>query len=129
MAKPLLIISLAFAMACGVRSPMTTNKTAALATQQALPHTSIHVVILGDSLAYGAGDETGKGIGGRLDPAVFSTLNLGVNGAQTSDLIGKLGQQRFRDRIADADAIILSIGANDLWRDERRRQETLRDPV
>ncbi len=107
---------------------MTSNRPSAV--QQSLPqHHTIHVVALGDSLAYGTGDESGKGIAGRLDPATFTTLNLGVNGAQTSDLIGKLGQQRFRDRIADADAILLSIGANDLWRSESVRQETLRDPV
>jgi lysophospholipase L1-like esterase len=87
------------------------------------------VVMLGDSLAYGTGDEAGKGIAGRLDRESFSTLNLGVNGAQTTDLRGKLGQKSFRDRIGDADAIILSIGANDLWRSQKGREETMRDPI
>ena len=98
--------------------------------KQVLPETRpLRVVTLGDSLAYGTGDEAGKGIGGRLDPDAFDVVNLGVNGAQTSDLIGRLGQQRFRDRIADADAIVLSIGANDLWRSQSGREETLRDPI
>ena len=100
-----------------------------------MPRT-LHVLSLGDSLAYGAGDESGKGIAGRLETeleahgiADVETVNLGVNGAQTSDLLTRLKQKRVRDEIARADAIVLSIGANDLFRSPHSREETLRAPL
>ena len=86
------------------------------------------LVALGDSLAYGAGDETGGGLAGRLR-GTFDTVNLGVNGAQTSDLLGRLRQERVRREVAGADAIVLSIGANDLFRSQAARNETLRAPL
>ena len=91
---------------------------------------------LGDSLAYGAGDETHSGIAGRLKDELrtrglssVETVNLGVNGAQTADLIARLGQDRVRRSVASADAIVLSIGANDLFRTPGSREATLRDPL
>ena len=100
-----------------------------------MPQT-LHIVSLGDSLAYGAGDETGRGIAGRLEAELEShgvgdveTVNLGVNGAQTSDLLKRLEQKRVRDEIARADAVVLSIGANDLFRTPHSREETLRAPL
>ena len=97
---------------------------------------TLHVVSLGDSLAYGAGDESGKGIAGRLETeleahgiAEVETVNLGVNGAQTTDLQSRLRQKRVRNEIARADAIVLSIGANDLFRTPHSREETLRAPL
>ena len=97
---------------------------------------SLHVVTLGDSLAYGAGDETGRGIAGRLEEELrrrgmtdSETVNLGVNGAQTADLLARLKQDRVRKPVARADAIILSIGANDLFRTQSAREETLRAPL
>jgi lysophospholipase L1-like esterase len=88
----------------------------------------VKLVALGDSLAYGAGDETGGGLAGRLR-GTFDTVNLGVNGAQTSDLLGRLRQERVRREVAGADAIVLSIGANDLFRSQAARNETLRAPL
>jgi lysophospholipase L1-like esterase len=98
---------------------------------------SLHIVSLGDSLAYGAGDESGGGgIAGRLDRDLHARgiedayiVNLGVNGAQTTDLVARLEQQRVRDLIAKADAIVLSIGANDLFRSQHSREEVLRNPL
>lgn len=101
-----------------------------------LDRQNIRVVALGDSLAYGAGDETRKGVTGRLKDdlrargfANVETVNFGVNGAQTSDLIAKLKQDRVRKEIERADAIVLSIGANDLFRSPGSREETLRAPL
>jgi lysophospholipase L1-like esterase len=97
---------------------------------------ALRIVALGDSLAYGAGDETGQGIAGRLEQELrargrtsVNTVNLGINGAQTADLKTRLRQQRVRDEIARADAIVLSIGANDLFRTPGARDETLRNPI
>ena len=98
--------------------------------------THIHVVTLGDSLAYGAGDESGRGIAGRLRDELeqrgvrsVETTNLGVNGAQTGDVLTRLKQKRVRDAISESDAVVLSIGANDLFRSPAAREETLRNPL
>ena len=87
----------------------------------------MRVATLGDSLAYGSGDETRKGIAGRLRG--HDTVNLGVSGAETSDLQMRMRQERVRREIANADAIVLSIGANDLFRSPHARDETLRNPM
>ena len=101
-----------------------------------MPLTHLRVVTLGDSLAAGAGDEAHEGIAGRLEDELrargisnVKTTNLGVNGAQTTDLVSRLKQQRVRDAIAGADAIVLSIGANDLFRTPGAREATLRNPL
>lgn len=100
-----------------------------------MPQT-LHVLTLGDSLAYGAGDESGEGITGRLDDELrgrgigtVETVNLGVNGAQTTDVIARLRTRRVRDAVAAADAVVLSIGANDLFRTPHSREELLRAPL
>ncbi|HEX7151321.1 MAG TPA: GDSL-type esterase/lipase family protein [Thermoanaerobaculia bacterium] len=103
--------------------------------QQTIPG-ELRVVVIGDSLAYGAGDESRQGIPGRLKDELrtrgvdaVETINLGVNGAQTADLIDRLKQARIRNEIKNADAIVLSIGANDLFRTPSGREETLRNPL
>lgn len=96
--------------------------TLAVATLHAAPPArSMHVALLGDSLAYGVGDESGKGIAGRLEPELRSrgvdsmvATNLGAYGATTRDLAAKLRQPDARAAIATADAVVLSIGANDV---------------
>jgi lysophospholipase L1-like esterase len=55
--------------------------------------------------------------------------NLGVNGAQTADLIARLRQERFQNAVKRAEAIVLSIGANDLFRSPAAREQTLRAPL
>lgn len=101
-----------------------------------MPLDHLRVVTLGDSLAYGTGDEAHEGIAGRLDDelrtrgvANVQTTNLGVNGAQTTDLVSRLKQQRVREALGAADAIVLSIGANDLFRTQSAREATLRNPM
>src|SRR3954447_26235103 len=88
--------------------PMTIQaQTPAPAARPAVP-TAIRVVTLGDSLAYGAGDESGKGLAGRLKTELrdrgisdVQTVNLGVNGAQTGDLLARLKTERVRSAIAE----------------------------
>jgi lysophospholipase L1-like esterase len=79
-------------------------------------------VILGDSLARGAGDERGLGIAGRFDAELRRrgirarrTYNLGVNGARTNDLLRQLDSPNVQQILRDSNAIIISIGGNDLW--------------
>ena len=76
-----------------------------------MPET-LHVVSIGDSLAYGAGDESGGGIAGRLDAELrqrgvsdVETVNLGVNGAQTADVLRKLEQKRCDFIVANEAAV------------------------
>lgn len=104
---------------------------------QVTPRTSsMRIVTLGDSLAYGAGDESDGGIAGRLDDLLVErglqsvqATNLGVNGAQTSDVMRKLRSERVRAALAEADAIVLSVGANDLFRTPDARNRVMRDPL
>lgn len=96
---------------------------------------SLNVVTLGDSLAWGAGDEVDGGLAGRLNQLLIErgyetvqATNLGVNGAQTSDVLRKLHSTRVREAISRADLVILSIGANDLFRTPDARNRVMRDP-
>ncbi len=86
------------------------------------PQQTIAPIILGDSLARGAGDETGLGIGGRLDQELRQrnvpakrTVNIGISGARTVDLINQLESRNVRTLLAQANVVIVSIGGNDLW--------------
>lgn len=88
----------------------------------ATPRTTVQAIIVGDSLARGAGDESGLGISGRLDAelrarriAAKETINLGVNGARTPDLLRQLQSANVKRLLAEANVIIVSIGGNDLW--------------
>ncbi|HUP62090.1 MAG TPA: GDSL-type esterase/lipase family protein [Thermoanaerobaculia bacterium] len=79
-------------------------------------------LILGDSLARGAGDETGLGIPGRLDQELRRrnlraqrTLNLGINGARTRDLLQQMERPNVQLLVRQANVIVVSIGGNDLW--------------
>lgn len=93
----------------------------------------IDVVALGDSLARGTGDEQSEGLTGRLKseltrrgiPSV-KTVNLGVNGARTADVLARLREPQVREAIAAADAVVLSIGANDLAETATSRDVSLR---
>jgi lysophospholipase L1-like esterase len=86
------------------------------------PREVVAPVILGDSLARGAGDERGLGISGRLDAELRRreirarrTYNLGINGARTTDLLRQLESSNVQQILRDSNVIIVSIGGNDLW--------------
>jgi lysophospholipase L1-like esterase len=79
-------------------------------------------LLLGDSLAHGAGDETGLGIGGHLDEELDQrkvpaekTVNLAVDGARTPGLIDLLTHRNVQEVVARAQPVIVSIGGNDLF--------------
>lgn len=109
-------------MTLRIRTTALVLMLCASAALQAKPAVrSLHVALVGDSLAYGAGDEEGKGLAGRLQPELQSrgvtsvvTTNLGRNGATTSEVGAKLRDAATRKQLANADAIVLSMGANDL---------------
>lgn len=78
------------------------------------------IVILGDSVAHGAGDERGGGVARDLRTNA-EVVNLGVNGARTGDVRRLLQRGTARNAIADADVIVVSIGGNDLYGDSVAR--------
>jgi lysophospholipase L1-like esterase len=99
------------------------------------PAKIIAPIILGDSLARGAGDETGQGISGRLDDelrrrhiAARRTYNVGVNGARTPDLLETLDRPNVRQLLRESNVIIVSIGGNDLWGGNDWRNAAPPDP-
>lgn len=109
-----------------------------LATQRAassIPRDLLAPVILGDSLARGAGDETGLGIAGRLDAELKQrgirarrTYNVAVSGARTRDLLGVLDRPNVQQLLRDSNVIIVSIGGNDLWGGNDWRNAAPPDP-
>ncbi len=77
------------------------------------------LLVLGDSLARGTGDETGSGYAlevldflKKRGPAEIA--NLAVNGAESRDVLELLRSENVRALAASADLILLSAGANDL---------------
>jgi lysophospholipase L1-like esterase len=76
------------------------------------------IVILGDSVAHGAGDESGHGMASYLQGSV---VNLGIDGARTYDVLRLLATDRARAAVRHADAVVVSIGGNDLFGDSIAR--------
>jgi lysophospholipase L1-like esterase len=77
------------------------------------------LLVLGDSLARGTGDETGKGYAAdvldslkKAGPADMA--NLAVDGAESSDVERVLESENVGTLAASADWILLSAGGNDL---------------
>jgi lysophospholipase L1-like esterase len=77
----------------------------------------LRAVILGDSVARGAGDERRLGIAGALRERGAEVVNLGVDGARTTRVRQLLDGERARSAVRAADVVILSIGGNDLYGD------------
>lgn len=81
-----------------------------------------HVVVLGDSVAHGAGDERGLGISGWLSRyAGLPVINLGLNGARTANVRAMLRDRSTQSQVRSASLIVLSIGGNDLYGDSIAR--------
>lgn len=81
----------------------------------------MYLLILGDSLAKGTGDEAGLGIGGYLLPSLqqltdknVQVRNLGVDGLTTSQLLREFDNGIVQSNLEIADIIVVSIGGNDI---------------
>jgi lysophospholipase L1-like esterase len=92
------------------------------------------LLVLGDSLARGTGDETGKGFAAdvlenlkKKGPADMA--NLAVNGAESGDVLKVLDSENAIRLAASADAILLSAGANDLTHAVPRQAATTASPL
>ncbi len=81
------------------------------------------ILALGDSITKGTGDATSKGYAGQVRDAVDAwddtevrLINMAVNGYTTEQLHTQIEQQNgVIVSIQQADAILLSIGVNDLY--------------
>jgi acyl-CoA thioesterase-1 len=100
----LLVQAVAFALVLGAASPGAAR--------------TIRLVVLGDSLTAGLGLPPGKAFPDRLQAALrardwdVEVLNAGVSGDTAAD-----GLQRYDWAVpADADALIVELGANDMLR-------------
>jgi lysophospholipase L1-like esterase len=101
------------------------------AVESSVQEDMVAAVILGDSLARGAGDQTGMGIPGRLDEELQRrgiparrTYNIAVSGARTADLLEVLERPNVREMLRSSNVIIVSIGGNDLWGGSDWRDES-----
>jgi lysophospholipase L1-like esterase len=99
------------------------------------PRGILSPLVMGDSLARGAGDESGLGIGGRLLDELHhrrivtrTVTNIAINGARTGDVLQQLQSHNVQEVVAQANVIVLSIGGNDLWTDYNWRAGTPRNP-
>jgi lysophospholipase L1-like esterase len=88
---------------------------------RAIPKTSGKrlLLVLGDSLARGTGDETGRGFAQDVQDSMkkggpTEIANLSVNGAESSELRELCAGANVRSLAASADVILVSIGGNDL---------------
>lgn len=77
------------------------------------------LLVLGDSLARGTGDESGRGFAGDVHDALarkgpVDLVNLAVNGAESQDVLRLVESANVRSLAASAAWILLSAGGNDL---------------
>ncbi|MFC1533528.1 GDSL-type esterase/lipase family protein [Thermodesulfobacteriota bacterium] len=99
------------------------NASRAAAEPSASEHKNanlIKITIMGDSIAKGMGDETGKGPAGYI-PYYFRNLtskdisgeDIGINGLHSAGFLKQLQSEKPAALITDSDYIVISIGGND----------------
>jgi lysophospholipase L1-like esterase len=94
----------------------------AATTEAAAPAspTGYRIVALGDSISAGTGDQRAGGYPSRLARMLrergreASIVNLAVPGAESRDVLARVGTPDVRAQIAGANLIVVSAGANDL---------------
>ena len=98
--------------------PQTSPDSTILSSKKA---NSFKVLLLGDSVAKGTGDEKGKGFSGYL-PEYFKNStakdivvdNAGIDGLESLGLLEQLQSGKLDKTIADSDFILISISGNDV---------------
>lgn len=103
----------------GDKNPATLPNLAE--TIETEPVAASSILVLGDSIGFGVGDEPDMGIGKRyaalVDPDnTITVANLAVAGAISADLAALVAAPENASFISAADLIIISIGGNDLNR-------------
>lgn len=87
------------------------------------------IVVIGDSVAHGAGDESGRGLAGALAAVSHQPVeNLGINGARTFNVMHYLDRPDVRAKLRAARLIVVSIGGNDLFGSSLERFRSLLAP-
>ncbi len=78
------------------------------------------IMIAGDSIARGRGDQSGLGLAisfpEEINQRPTEVLNLGADGLVSSELYGMISRPDLEEPLQNAEVIILSIGGNDLRR-------------
>ncbi|AHF06138.1 GDSL-type esterase/lipase family protein [Desulfitobacterium metallireducens] len=104
-----------------VTSPKSSQSAFELAQKLSEKGSPLKVLILGDSIAKGTGDEQGKGFSGYLSEELKQSTskdiivkNEGIDGLTSTGLLEHLQSKRLNSEITDADIILISIGGNDL---------------
>ncbi|SEK93771.1 Lysophospholipase L1 [Carnobacterium iners] len=97
-----------------------------------IPTDSSEILILGDSIGFGIGDEEELGIGGRYLDLIAkegqekkAVKNSSIPGYESADLVKSIKSGENNASILGANLIILSIGGNDLNRLEYEDSVTL----
>jgi lysophospholipase L1-like esterase len=80
---------------------------------------SMDILVLGDSIGSGAGDEGGKDIGRRYGELIddndkVKVINLSISGSKSKDLMEQVNDANYDEIIKNSDMIIIAIGGNDL---------------
>jgi lysophospholipase L1-like esterase len=91
--------------------------------QTVIPADGFNILALGDSLTRGIGDPNGKGYVGFLRDSLsakteeeLSVFNFGISGFTSERLYSQISQAEVQKQIGSADAILITIGGNDLFR-------------
>jgi lysophospholipase L1-like esterase len=84
-----------------------------------VPGGARRILVIGDSLARGTGDESGRGFAGDVLEALrkkgrAELVNLGVNGMESPEIRGIAEGANVRGLAAGSSLILVSAGANDL---------------
>ena len=82
---------------------------------------AVRIVVMGDSIAYGTGDEKGRGFTTYLPPLLkpqttkaLTIDNVAVNGMRIDGLLDQINGERLQALLPIADIVLISIGGNDL---------------
>jgi lysophospholipase L1-like esterase len=82
---------------------------------------TVKIVVMGDSIAYGTGDEKGRGLPTYLPvllkPQTTKALtieNVGVNGMRIDGLRNQVKGEKLQALLPITDIVLISIGGNDL---------------
>ncbi|OEH84901.1 hypothetical protein BHU72_06825 [Desulfuribacillus stibiiarsenatis] len=100
-----------------IEDPIERERRAAL---KGFGEDTIVVVVMGDSIARGMGDETGDGLTSELvnlfqeNEKQVEVVNIAVDGLESDELLELIESEQTDELLQRADLILISIGGNDL---------------
>jgi len=125
-----IVLSMGFYQAIMVTSKVTPQPSTKAETPQTTPNSTtlpsknantFKVLILGDSIAKGTGDEKSKGFSGYLPESFKNSTskeilvdNAGIDGLESIGLLEQLHSKRLDKAITDSNMVLVSIGGNDI---------------